>query len=68
MNKINMSQAEGQLVSAVSSGGLEALWRMANRSGPVGDLARAALEKLTEPGIGYSPLEAVNYIVQNHAS
>lgn len=65
MKKAQFSQAQGQLISAVSAGGMDALWRMANYPGPVGDLAREALEKLTEPTADFSPMEAVNIVIRN---
>jgi len=58
-------QAQGQLITAVSAGGMEALWRMAGKPGPVGNLAREALEKLTEPSADYSPMEAVSIVIRN---
>lgn len=63
MASTSVSQAQGQLVSAVSVGGIEALWRLAQHTGPVGELARHALDKLTLPDSNLSTLEAVNLII-----
>ena len=65
MKKMQISQVQGQLLSAVSAGGEEALWRMANRPGPIGDLARQTLDKLTNPTADCSPMEAVNIVIRN---
>jgi hypothetical protein len=49
MKELKNHQAFGQLLTAVTAGGSDALWRIANRPGPVGDLARSALDELTAP-------------------
>lgn len=57
-------QAQGQLLTAVSAGGANALLKLADKKGPVGDLARAALDKLTSPGAKYTTIEAVNLVMK----
>ena len=57
-------QAQGQLLTAVSAGGANALLRLADKKGSVGDLAREALDKMTRPGAKCTPIEAINSIMK----
>lgn len=66
MTNLQLSQAQGQLMAAVSSGGVEALWRMAGSSGPTSDLARLALELLTSPFSELTAMEAVNEVIRSN--
>ena len=65
MSHIQLSQAQGQLISAVYAGGEEALWRIARKGGPTGELAILALEQLTSPDSDLSPIEAVNLVIDS---
>ena len=66
MSKIQLSQAQGQLISAVYAGGEEALWRIARKGGPAGELAISALEQMTTPDSDLSPIEAVNLVIEEN--
>jgi len=68
LTKLDLPQAQGQLLAAVYSGGEEALWRIARKGGPTGELALLALELLTAPDSDLSPIEAVNIIVSDKIS
>jgi hypothetical protein len=63
MNKPISTQAEGQLITAVSHEGESALLRLAESQGPIGELAEMALDRLTEPGNDLSANEAVIYVI-----
>ncbi len=65
MTKVELNLIHGKLITAVSGGGVEALWGIARGTGKTAEIAAEILELVTSPFVDISIEQAIEIVMKN---